>query len=265
PAVVGDRLYLLSNEGLENEFVQALSLQDGKRLWSTRVGNVGNPTQQPNFPAARSTPTVDGELLYALGSDGDLACLEKATGKTRWQKNLRKDFGGKPGDWAYSESPLIDGNTVVCTPGGSEATVVALNKNTGELIWKCAVPGGDDAAYSSIIPVEAIGSRQYVQVLKKGVVGVDAKTGKFLWRYEKTVSRYGANIPTPLAEQDSIYTAGAGTGGGVIQLKTEQGSVHPQEVYFSPKLPTTIGGVVKLGNVLYGTTGEALVCFEFKN
>src|SRR5262249_6337249 len=265
PAVVGDRLYLLSNEGLENEFVQALSMRDGKRIWSTRLGNVGNPKQQPNFPAARSTPTIDRELLYALGSDGDLACLETGTGKIRWQKNLRKDFGGKPGDWAYSESPLIDGNTLVCAPGGSEATLVALNKSTGEVIWKCSVPGGDEAAYSSAIVVDAAGSKEYVQVLKNGIVGVEAKTGKFLWRYDKIKSRYGANIPSPVADQAYVYSAGAGTGGALIHLKSDGGSVQPDQVYFSPKLPTTIGGTVKLGDVLYGTTGEALVCSDFKN
>jgi outer membrane protein assembly factor BamB len=263
PAVVGERLFVLSNEGLENEFVQALNLRDGKRIWSTRLGNVGNPKQQPNFPAARSTPTVDGDALFALGSDGDVACLETTTGKVRWQKNLRKDFGGKPGDWAYAESPLIDGNTLVCTPGGSEATLVALNKSTGDVIWKCPVPGGDDAAYASAIVVEAAGSKQYVQMLKKGAVGVDAKSGKFLWRYDKTVSRYGANIPTPVVDGGYIYTAGAGTGGGLIRLKAEEGSIQPEQVYFSPKLPTAIGGGVKLGDLTFGTTGEALVCFGF--
>jgi outer membrane protein assembly factor BamB len=263
PAVVGERLFLLSNEGLENEFAQALNLRDGKRIWSTRLGNVGNPKQQPNFPAARSTPTVDGDLLYALGSDGDLACLETATGKVRWQKSLGKDFGGKPGDWAYAESPLIDGNTLVCTPGGSEATLVALDKRTGEAIWKCPVPGGDDAAYTSAIVVEAAGAKQYVQMLKKGVVGVEAKTGKYLWRYDKTISRYGANIPSPVADGAHIYTAGAGTGGGLIELKAEQGTPQPEQVYFSPKLPTAIGGAVKLGDLLFGTTAEALVCFGF--
>src|SRR5262249_50674524 len=108
PSVVGDRLYLLGNRDLENEFVAALSVKDGQRVWSTRLGNVGNPKQKPNFPAARSTPTVEGDVLYALGSDGDLACLDLSKGKTIWHKNLRTDFGGKPGDWAYSESPLID-------------------------------------------------------------------------------------------------------------------------------------------------------------
>ncbi len=263
PAVVGDRIYLLGNEGLENEFVEALSLKDGTRIWSTRLGNVGNPKQQPNFPAARSTPTVDGDRLYALGSDGDLVCVETATGKLLWHKSLRADFNGKPGDWAYAESPLVDGASLICTPGGSEATLVSLNKRTGDLLWKCAVPGGSDAAYSSAIIVEAAGTRQYVQMLKQGLVGVDAQTGKLLWRYARTVSRYGANIPTPLAEGDSIYSAGAGTGGGLIQLKLGQATIQPQEVYFSPKLPTAIGGEVKIGNLLFGTSSDAMLCLDF--
>ena len=148
PAVVRGRLYLLANDGLENEFVQALETKDGKRIWSTRLGNVGNPKQQPNFPAARSTPTVVGDTLYALGSDGDLACLELASGKVKWQKSLRNDFAGKPGTWAYAESPLVDGDTLVCTPGGSEATIVGLDRTTGQVRWKCATPEGDEAAYS---------------------------------------------------------------------------------------------------------------------
>ena len=124
PTVVGDRIYLLSNEGMENEMVQARRVQDGKLIWSTRIGNVGKPDQWPRYPAARSTPTVDGQYLYALGSDGDLACLQVETGEFVWQQNIRTEFGGKSGSWAYSESPLIDGNKVVCTPGGAEATLL---------------------------------------------------------------------------------------------------------------------------------------------
>ena len=110
PAVVGTRIYLMSNRGMENEFAQALSTQDGKVIWTTRVGNVGNPDQNPPYPKARSTPTVDGNFVYVLGSDGDLACLEAKSGKIRWQKSLRKEFGGQPHDWAYAESPLVDGD-----------------------------------------------------------------------------------------------------------------------------------------------------------
>jgi len=263
PAVVRDRLFLLGNDGLESESVRAHATKDGKQLWTARLGQVGNPKQQPSFPAARSTPTVDGDLLYALGSDGDLACLDAATGKTRWQKNLRKDFGGKPGEWAYSESPLVDGNAVVCTPGGGEATIVALNKSSGEILWKCALAEADEAAYASVIIVEAGGVKQYVQHVAKGLVGVDAKTGKFLWRYNKAVSRYGANIPTPVAGDGLIYTAGAGTGGGAIKLKARDGAFEPEQVYFEAKFPTSIGGAIKAGDCLYGTTAQALLCIEF--
>ena len=197
PAVVGDRLYLLSNQGTNDEFVQALDAKDGKRVWSQRIGKVGNPDQQPNYPAARSTPTVDGDWLFALGSDGDLACLERETGKVRWQKNIRTDYGGQPGIWAYSESPLIDGENLVCTPGGSNATLVALIKKTGERIWKCSISDGEQAAYTSAQVIEVGGVRQYIQMLQKGLVGVEAKTGKLLWRYNRTAKGSQAVIPTP--------------------------------------------------------------------
>ncbi len=263
PSVVGDRIYVLGNEGLENEFVQARGISDGKRIWATRVGNVGNPKQSPNFPAARSTPTVEGDVLYALGSDGDLVCVETKDGKLKWHKSLRADFNGKPGDWAYAESPLVDGDVLVCTPGGAEATMVALNKRTGDLIWKSAIPDIGDAAYSSAIIVNAAGIKQYVQLLQKGLVGVEAKTGKFLWRYAKATSAFNANIPTPLADGDCIYVGSAGTGGGTVRLKPKDGGVEVEPLYFNPKLPTAIGGVVKLGDFLYGTTGQTMECIEF--
>ena len=158
-------------------------------------------------------------MLYALSSDGDLACLETATGKGVWRGDSARDFGGKPGNWAYAESPLIDGDTLVVTPGGAEATLVALNKKTGAVIWKSAVPGGDVAAYSSAIVVEAAGRRQYVQFLDKGVVGVDAKTGQFLWRYAKT--RGGpANIAMLRSSTTGyVYSTNARRfGGGLVQL-----------------------------------------------
>jgi outer membrane protein assembly factor BamB len=263
PSVVGERFYLLGNEGLEHEFVAARAVKDGQPVWATRLGKVGNPQQQPKFPAARSTPTVDGKFLYALSSDGDLACLETGTGKLRWRKNLRTDFGGKPGTWAYAESPLVDGEHVICTPGGTDATLVALDKKTGALVWKCPLPEGDEAAYASAILVQAGGVRQCVQFLQKGLVGVDAKTGKFLWRYSKPISRYGANVPSPLASDVFVYVAAAGTGAGVVQLKKAAGGVAAEPLYFEAKLPAVIGGAVKVGDRLYGTTTQALICADF--
>ncbi len=263
PAVVGKRIYLMSNRGMDNEFVQALSTRDGKPIWTTRVGNVGNPNQNPSYPKARSTPTIDGNFVYALGSDGDLVCLEAKSGKILWQKSLRKDFGGQPGEWAYAESPLVDDDVVVVTPGGADATMVALNKKTGALIWKSAVPGGDPAAYASAIVVQGGGRKQYVQFLTKGIVGVDAKTGQFLWRY-KDVAKGPAQYFTPVAQGEYVYGGALGIGGGLVRLKLDQGGVAAEQVYFARGLPNGIGGAVLVGDHLYGTeVGQKLVAAEF--
>ncbi|MBL8179846.1 MAG: PQQ-binding-like beta-propeller repeat protein [Bryobacterales bacterium] len=264
PAVAGGRLYVVANRGMENEYVQAMEAATGKMLWRTRIGNVGDPNQQPSYPMARSTPTVDGDVLYALSSDGDLACLRLRDGSVVWNKSLRSDFGGKPGKWAYAESPLVDGNTLVATPGGAEATLVALEKKTGALIWKSSAPGGDAAAYSSAIAVEAAGRRQYVQFLDKGVVGVDAKTGRFLWRYAKT-STGPANIPTPVAADGYVYSSNARRfGGGLVQLHASGDGVTAEEVYFERDVPNTLGGQVLVNGVLYGTNPKGLAAADYK-
>ena len=261
PAVVGTRIYLMSNRGFENEFVQALSTQDGKPIWTTRVGNVGSGNDF-TYGKARSTPTVDGDFIYALGSDGDLACLETRSGKIQWQKNIKKEFDGKPGFWAYAESPMVDGDAVVVTPGGAQATIVALNKKTGAVIWKSAVPGGDPAAYASAIVVQAGGRKQYVQFLSKGIVGVDAKTGEFLWRYAE-VAKGMAQMVTPVARDEYVYGGAQGVGGGLVRLKADPGGVAAEKVYFARGLPNDIGGSVVVGEYLYGTTDAGLVAAEF--
>jgi outer membrane protein assembly factor BamB len=261
PSVVGTRIYLMSNRGFDNEFVQALSTEDGKPVWTTRIGNVGNANDFL-YAKARSTPTVDGDSIYALGSDGDLACLETRSGKIRWQKSLRKEFGGKPGIWSYAESPLVDGDVVVVTPGGEQATIMALNKKTGAVIWKSAIPGGEPAAYASAIVVQAGGRKQYVQFLSKGIVGVDARTGKFLWRYAEPVKGM-AQMVTPVARDGYVYGGAHGVGGGTVRLKTEGDSVAAEQVYFARGLPCNIGGSVLLGDYLYGTNTDGLVAVEF--
>ena len=205
-----------------------------------------------------------GDLLYALGSDGNLACLETKTGKVRWEKNLRTDFGGQPGNWAYAESPLVDGDLVVCTPGGTDATLVALDRKTGDVVWKSPLAEGDQAAYASMIVVEVGGLKQYVQFLQKGLVGVEAKSGKFLWRYDRTAEGSPANIPTPVAQGAYVYSAAGRSGGGLVELKVEGAAATAEQVYFAAKMPTSIGGVVELKGYLYGTNSQGLICAEFK-
>ena len=262
PSVVGDRVYLTGNQGMDDEFVEARSVADGKSVWRSRIGKVG-PNKGPQYPGARSTPTVDGPLLFALGSDGDLACLETSSGELRWQKNLRTDFGGQPGNWAYSESPLVDGDAVVVTPGGGDATIVALNKKSGDVIWKSALAEAAQAAYASALIVEGPGGKQYVQFLQKGLVGVEAKTGRFLWRYDKTAKGSPANIPTPVVHAEYVYSAAGRSGGGLVKLKSNQDTVEAEEVYFTPKLPTSIGGAVLFDGNLYGTNTQGLLCADF--
>lgn len=264
PAIADGRIFFISNKGLEDESVHALNEQDGSPLWSTRIGKVGKPDQKPPYPAARSTPTVDGKMIYALGSDGDLACLDAAKGEVQWTKNLRTDFNGDSGTWAYAESPLVDGDAVVVTPGGKDATLLALNKKNGEVIWKGVVPEGDAAAYASIIIVNAAGHKQYVQFLAKGVVGIDAETGKFLWRYDRTAQGSPANIATPIGKDGYIYTGTHYAGGGTIKLSADGDGVKYDEVYFDKKLPTAIGGAVLVGDYMYGTSRELTLCVNFK-
>lgn len=264
PSVVGDRIYLINNRGDDDEFVHALSVRDGSEIWSKRIGKVGEPRQPQNHPGARSTPTVDGDHVYVFGSDGDLACLNSETGEIVWRHNVQTEFGGQIGKWAYAESPLVDGDVVVCSPGGSDATMVALNKHTGDVVWKAAIPGGDDAAYASTVIVETDGVKQYVEFLGKGVVGVDAETGKFLWRYDKSAEGSPANIPTPVTLENLVYTATGRGGSGLVRLAVNQRAVEAEQVYLDKGLPNSIGGSVRVGDYLYGTNRSGLMCVEFE-
>jgi outer membrane protein assembly factor BamB len=262
PAVAGGRVYLLGSKDNE-EYLIVLDAADGKEQWRTKIGKVGRDGP-PSYPGPRSTPTLDGDRIYLLGSDGDLVCVEKAKGEVRWKKNLKTDLAGDVGRWAYAESPLVDGDLLVCTPGGKEATLAALDKKTGETVWKSAVPGGDAAAYSSEIAIDVGGVRQYVQFLANGVVGVDARTGKFLWRYDKTKDQ-AATIPTPLFHDDSVFTSTARNGSGLVRLKVDKGAVSAEQVYYNTTKLSSTGGEVCVGDYVYGTNDAGdLVCMDFK-
>ena len=263
PSVAGERIYLLGSEGAE-ESVIALATKDGSKVWTAKLGKVGHPGQQPNYAGARSTPTVDGKFLFALGSDGDVVCLETASGKEVWRKHLRADFDGKYGEWAYSESPLVDGDKVIVTPGGTNATVVALNKKSGELLWKCAVPDGSAAGYSSVIIAEFGGVRQYVQFLTSGLMGIEPSTGKLLWRFEKTGKGSPAPIITPLVSEGFIYSGAFRATTALVKPVLKDGTFTIEEIYSNGKLPVGLGGVVKVGENFYGSGGSVAMCVEFK-
>ena len=263
PAAVGDRLYLLANEGMESEYVRALSAVDGKTLWSTRIGRVG-PNDAPPRPAARSTPTIVGDLIYALGSDGDLACLRRDDGSVKWTVSLRSQFNGRPGSWAYSESPLVERGRVIVTPGGAEATVVALDATTGRAHWTSAVPGGDRAAYSSWVSARVEDGAVYVQFVEGGLIGIDADSGAFLWRYDR-LNTQRAKTATAVTLGSLVYTASAPISGVLLRLTRTPAGVSATEVYNRRGLPNAIGGSVLVNGVLYGTTVDGLVAADFES
>ncbi len=261
PSIANGRVFVQTTRG-EEEFALALDEQSGDDLWSASIGKVGK-NRGPQYPGTRSTPTVDGDLIYCLSSDGELSCLDAASGDQKWQRKLKDDFGGADGAWAYSESVLIDGDAVICTPGGDRASLVALNKLTGEVVWECAVPEGGTAEYASIMTATTDDRRQYVQYLRNGLVGVDATTGQLLWKYDKTVDP-GANILTPIVDGQYIFSAGSRTGGALIELAMEGDGVAVTEIYFDRKLSPSIGGAVLLDGHLYGATQSGLFCADFR-
>src|SRR5262245_11017361 len=176
PTVAAGRIFTMGNRG-KTEYVLALAEDDGKELWAFEVGAVR--ANGGGYAGPRCSPTVDGDRVYALGLNGDLVCLTAADGKEVWRKDLVKDFGGGVPGWGYSESPLVDGDRVIVTPGGKNATLVALDKKTGAVVWKGVVPQSDHAQYSSVIAANVAGKRQYVQFVSGGVVGL-GEDGTFL-------------------------------------------------------------------------------------
>jgi outer membrane protein assembly factor BamB len=286
PSIAAGRIFGISNRG-SDEVVWALSETDGKELWAMRLGPASAQGMPQGKEGAGCTPTVDGERLYVLGLGGDLACLQVQDGKVLWQLSLTRDLGGSIPTWRYNESPLVDGDKVICTPGGQDATMVALDKLTGKTIWKSQVPespsggtagpgggrggrGGSGAAYASAIAIDFDGQRQYVQLAAKALVGIAASDGKFLWRYDPPANRMGINCSTPLYQDGLAFAASAyGAGGGAVKLgKDADGGVKATEVYFSKKMQNHHGGMIVVDGCLYGANGGneggSLVCLDFQ-
>jgi outer membrane protein assembly factor BamB len=263
------RIYTMGDLG-KDECVIALDM-GGNKLWTTPIGKAGSPG---GYVGPRCTPAIDGDLLYAIDIEGDLACLKTANGKEVWRKSFPKDFGGKMhSHWGFSESPLVDHDKVICTPGGPTAGLVALNKKNGKEIWRCEIPnlgdkGGDGAAYSSIVIGNGGGVRQYVQLTGRGVVGV-SDDGRFLWGYNR-IANGTANIPTPLVQGDYVFcSTGYGTGAALLKLTGSGSEVKADEVYFlnAKDLQNHHGGMFMLGDYVYCGHGHKLgapTCLNWK-
>ncbi len=268
PAVAGGVIYGMSIRG-DKEVVWALSEKDGKELWVAPLGAAINQRWHQAKEGPACTPAVDGDRLYVLGMGGDLACMQAKDGKILWRASLTKDFGGRVPPWSFRESPLVDGDKVVCTPGGTGVTLVALDKKTGKEVWKSKVAGSPGAGYSSVIAFDFGGRRQYAQLTARALVGVDAADGKQLWKYDAPANRMGITCSTPLYHDGAVFAASAyGAGGGLAKLEKSGDGMKAEEVYFSKKMMNHHGGMVLHEGSLYGANGGNeggnLVCLDFK-
>ncbi len=261
-AIVGDKMYTLG-DGLStqkdaDEYLSCYNRSTGKQLWATKTGSPWTPDKQKeDWHSSRSTPTVDQDRVYVVTPQGQLVCCQAADGKMMWQKNFEKDFGGKKADiWGYSESVLVDGDKVICTPGGSQSTVVALDKKTGEKIWSLSSPEDRGAGHSSIVISQVGGMKVYVQSTGSGLIGFSEK-GTLLWHYP--LGKTTAVIPTPIIRDDLVfYPVGYKTGGALVrQVPSGNGQVAVKEIYgFDTKLANKHGGVVLVGNYVYGDSDD---------
>jgi outer membrane protein assembly factor BamB len=261
-AVVGGRIYTMGDRR-DGQYVIALNEENGQPVWATRVGG----THNDEYGGPRCTPTIDGALLYVVTTDGDVVSLDTATGRERWRRSMPNDFGGRMmSSWMFAESPLVDGDRVIVTPGGSRAGIVALNKATGADIWRATIPalgsaGADGAGYSSVVISNGGGVKQYIQLMGRGVVSVRAADGVYMWGYNR-IANGVANISTPIVSGNLIFAStGYGDGGSAILEVTPAANgrvgVAERQYFNAGQLQNHHGGFVLIDGVVYGGHGHS--------
>jgi outer membrane protein assembly factor BamB len=252
-AISNGRIFTMGLRG-DREVIVAFDVVTGKQVWATPHGKA---FRNDRGDGPRGTPTVEGDRLYALGGDGDLSCLETASGRTVWTMNVLQKFGGSNITWGISESPLVIGEKILVTPGGSGASIVALNKKDGSLIWKSQ---SDEAGYSSGIPVQIGNTTQVVFFTHDRAVGLDLKDGKLLWEYARAANRT-ANVATPVVRGNRVFiSSDYGTGAGLIEIKADG---KAQEVYFTKDMRNHHSSSILIGDHLYGFSGGILTAMRF--
>lgn len=254
PAIVGGKLFTMGTRG-DSEILIALDAGSGEEIWATPLDKV----YQNNWGGGpRGTPAVDGDRVYALSGNGKLVCANLSDGKIAWEKNMR-ELGGRTPSWGYAESPLVDGENVMCTPGGSKGAVAALDKKSGKVVWQSA-EFKDDAQYSSLVPAVINETPQYVQLTMSSIAGVSAKDGKLLWKAPWPGRT--AVIPTPIVRDNLVYVT-SGYGVGCKQLKIGPDN-KVETVYENKVMKNHHGGVILVGDYLYGHADAGWTCQNFK-
>lgn len=254
-AISKGRLYTLGLRG-DKEYVIAFDAATGKEVWATTHGGA---FRNDRGDGPRGTPTVDGDRVYSLGGDGDLSAVDAKTGKLLWSKNVLREFGGTNITWGISESPLVLGEKVIVNAGGRDASIVALNKADGSVIWK-SKGISDRSGYSSGMPVQVGGTTQVIFFTHNRVVGLDAKDGRLLWDYPKAANNV-ANAATPVIRGNRVWVSSDyGNGGALVEIKADG---KAQEVYFTKEMRNHHSSSVLIGDHLYGYSGGILTAMKF--
>lgn len=259
-SVANGRLFTLGDFD-DGNFVVAMSDSDGSPIWKTRIADAGG---HKKYKGPRSSPTVDGGQVFALNQHSDLVCLEEKTGDLIWSVNLANQFGGKMmSGWKYSESPLVDGHQVICTPGGKEGTLLALDRKTGKKIWQTS-DWNDTAGYSSVIIATIGDKRQYVQLTGESVAGVDPDSGDLLWRADRKGKT--AVVSTPVVDDNIVFvTSGYGIGCNAFAIEHADGEWSTRELYANKEIANHHGGVVLVDGHVYGSSGGVFRCVNLKS
>jgi outer membrane protein assembly factor BamB len=257
-SVKGDRLFVQGSTATAS-VLYCLNRSDGKVIWQSALGR---KLDEGRGNGPRGTPTVDLDRVYVLTENGDLACLQVRDGSPVWRRNILKEFNGSNPNWMISESPLIDGDRLIVTPGGSGAGIVALNKMNGQTIWE-SKGLSDPAHYASCIAADVGGVRTILGFTSRAAVGVRASDGSLMFSY-KPVANGTANIATPVFSDNKVfYTSAYGTGAALLALKPQGGTVTATEVYFTKDMQNHHGGVVLVNGYIYGFSNSILTCLEF--
>jgi outer membrane protein assembly factor BamB len=255
-AVADGRLYTMGARG-NTEYVLALDVATGKQLWTTANGS---RFSNDRGDGPRGTPTVEGGRVYAYGASGDLSVLEAATGKTLWTVNVLRQFRGSNINWGLSESPLVLSDRILVNAGGNGASVVALKKTDGSLIWKSQ---SDEAGYSSAVVQEVGGTRQAIFFTGQRALGVNVQDGRLLWSYDR-VSNRTANIATPVVRGNRVFlSSDYGTGAALLEMVPGGGGITAREVYFTREMRNHHASSVLVGDHLYGFSGAILTAMRF--
>ena len=225
-------------------YVFALDLS-GKYLWKSKIGKEWTQS----YPGSRTTPTVADDLLYVTAGWGQLACLESRTGKERWSVNMMTDFHGQVPRFGFSESVLVDGNTVYCSPGSPDTNVVALDRFTGKINW-ISKGAGEMTSYCSPMLIRLPQRKILVTYSKTTLLGIDTKDGKLLWTYKQEGQDIDCQVNTPIYENGFLYSV-AGNGNGAFKLRLSDDGTQITEIWKNGRCDNLMGGFIKLNDYIY--------------